>query len=246
MRLRFLPARYLEADNGGTGTGQGAGGQQQQQQQQDPAEGLRNALQRANNDAMALAAQLYSENYQLRDRNRQLTATAPAEGSVVLTREQAAQWTAYQQLGAPDALGTQLQQAQAAQQQLTALQRQQLLGQVAEVAGYKASVLGQLPGAQDLAFEVRDVTVDGKTVKQAFVKPKDGAEVPLAGYAQQHWADFLPALARGQQQQQQTQGTPFPGQQPSGGQPPVDAVAAFAAKAQQARDAAVNPLAPKK
>lgn len=241
MRPRFLPARYLEADNGG-GTGQGAGGQQQQQ---DPAEGLRNALQRANNDAMALAAQLYSENYQLRDRNRQLTATAPAEGSVVLTREQAAQWTAYQQLGAPDALGTQLQQAQQAQQQLTTLQRQQLLGQVAEAAGYKASVLGQLPGAAELAFEVREATVDGKTVKTAYVRPKDGAEVALSAYAQQHWADFLPALAVGQQQTQQTQGTPFPGQQPSGGRAPADPVTAAAQRFQEQRDTAYNPLAPK-
>ncbi|HMQ29152.1 MAG TPA: hypothetical protein PKD53_00425 [Chloroflexaceae bacterium] len=237
MRPRFLlPARLLEADGGAQG---GAGGQQQQQQ--DPAEGLRNALQRANNDAMALAAQLYSENYQLRDRNRQLSAQAPAEGSVVLTREQAAQWTAYQQLGAdPAALATQLQGAQQAQQQLVSLQRQQLIGQVAEAAGYKAAVLGQLPGSADLAFELRDVTVDGKAVKQAFVKPRDGEAVALSAYARQHWADFLPALAAGQQQQ--TQGTPFPGQQPGGATPPADPVAAFAQRAQQQRDAAPNPL----
>lgn len=239
MYLRSLPARIREADGGAQG---GAGGQQQQ----DPAEGLRNALQRANNDAMALAAQLYSENYQLRDRNRQLTAQAPAEGGVVLTREQAAQWAAYQQLGAdPAALAQQIQGAQQAQQQLASLQRQQLIGQVAEAAGYKAAVLGQLPGAADLAFELRDVTVDGRAVKQAFVKPKDGEAVALSAYAQQHWADFLPALAAGQQQQQ-TQGTPFPGQQPGGANPPADPVAAFAARAQQQRDAAPNPLLSKK
>lgn len=244
MRIRFL-TRYHTADGGAAGGNSGGQQQQQSQQQgQDPAEGLRNALQRANNDAMALAAQLYSENYQLRERNRQLGAQAPAEGSVVLTREQAAQWTAYQQLGAPDALTTQLQQAQAAAQQLAGLQRQELIRAVADAAGYKASVLGQLPGSADLAFEVREATVDGKVTKTAFVKPKDGAEVALSTYAQQHWTDFLPSLTA--QQQQQAPGTPFPSQQPAGGQPPADPVAAFALRAQQQRDAATNPLAPKK
>ena len=208
----------------------------------DPAEGLRNLLARNNNDAMAMAGQLYAENYQLRARNRELTSAQPAEGSVVLSREHAAQWAAYTQLGAPDALTTQLSQAQTASQELTALKRQGLYRDVGEVAGWKASVLAQLPGAADLTFAIKDVTVDGKAVKQAFVTPKDGAEVALSAYAQQHWADFLPAL---QMTAPAPTGTPFPAQQPSGGQPALSPVDAFAQRMQQRAAAAPNPLARK-
>jgi hypothetical protein len=208
----------------------------------DPAEGLRNALQRANNDAMALAAQLYSENYQHRERIRQLAAAAPAEGSVVLSREQAAQWTAYQQLGAPDALQSTVQQAQQSQQELAGLKRQGAVQAAAAAAGFKPGVLAQLPGADALEFIVKEVEANGTKAPAAFVKGQDGAEVALASYAQQHWADFLPALAAAAPV---PAGTAFPGQQPAGGQPPADPVAAAAARFQQQRDAAPSPLKPR-
>jgi hypothetical protein len=248
MHRRLRQLRLFSADPGAQG---GAGGQGQGQggQGQDQTASLQSLLARNNGDAMAMAAQLFNDNYALRERNRQLSAAAPAEGSVVLPKAEADALAAYKAIGDLEALKKSLADAQQAQTQLAGLQRQGLLREVAEAAGYKASVLGQLPGAADLAFEVREVEADGKKTKAAFVKPKDGAEVALTTYAQQHWGDFLPALAAAQQQggqQQQQQGTPYPGQGSGGGQPPADPVAAFAQRAQQQRDAAPNPFAPKK
>jgi hypothetical protein len=140
-----------------------------------------------------------------------------------------------------DVLTSALTERTTLQTQLSGMQREKLIGDVAGVAGYKASVLGQLPGADKLTFEVRESTVDGKQVKAVVVK--DGtAETPLTQYAQTHWADFLPALQSAPVQQQPA-GTTFVAQNPGGGQPasPLDA---YAKQLQAQRDSAPNPLAP--
>jgi hypothetical protein len=210
----------------------------------DERPNIQGLLQRHNNDAMGVIATLLTENYGHRDRIRQLQAQLPAQGAVVLTPEQAATWTAYQALGAPDALTTQLQGATTAQAELAKLQRERMVASAAEAAGYKASVLSQLPGADKLTFEVREVEQDGKKVKSVVVKDGD-KETPLADHAKTQWADFLPAL---QAQQTQTQtppaGTTFPRQDAGGGQP-ANTVDAYAQRMQQQRDAIPSPFAPK-
>lgn len=226
---------FLEPDDGGNPAG-GQGGQDPAPS--DPAAGLRNALQRHQGDALALANQLYSENYQLRERNRQVAAQVPAQGSVVLTSEQAAQWAAYQQLGAPDALKTTLEGAQTAAQELTGLKRQATIRTAADAAGFKSTVLGQLAG--DLAIEVREIETNGKKAPAAFVKGQDGQEVGLAQYAQQHWADFLPALQAATPQPQGTQWPPQTGGQGGG----ADLIAQAAQRFQQQRDTGFNPFKP--
>lgn len=238
--------RFFEPDDGGNpagGTGQGAGQGQDPAPGNDPAAGLRSALQRHQNDAMALAAQLYSENFQLRERNRQLNAQAPAEGSVVLSREQAAQWTAYQQLGAPDALQTSLQGAQQATARLAQLERTTLIRSVADAARWDAEVLAQLPGAGELTFEVREIEADGKKRPAAFVTPKDGQATPIETYAQQHWAKFLPALAQSSAAPA-PQGTNWPPQQGGASSGGTDILSQAMQRFQEQRDAAPNPFRP--
>lgn len=216
--------------NGGTG-GQGAA---------DDRQNLQGLLARHNNDAMAVVATLLSENHGLRDERRQLRSQLPAQGTVVLTPEQAQSWQAYQGLGALDAVQQQLQQAQTAQTELAGLRRESLLGRVQEASGYKASVLGKLPGSDKLDFEVRETTVDGKAVKSVVVKDGD-KETPLADYAKTNWSDFLPALTAGQQQQ--PAGTTFVHQN-AGGAGVGNSLDTYAKRFQEQRDAAPNPLSP--
>jgi hypothetical protein len=233
-----LRPRY-EGDGGGGGTGGGGTGTGT-----GDAPNIQGLLDRHQGNAMGVIATLLSENHGYRERNRQLQGQLPAQGAVVLTSEQATQWTAYQALGAPDALTTQLQGATTAQAELARLQRERMVASAAEAAGYKASVLSQLPGADKLTFEVREAEVDGKKVKNVIVKDGD-KETPLADHAKNQWADFLPAL---QAQQTQTQtppaGTTFP-RQDAGGNPPANTVDAYAQRYQAQRDAAPSPFAPK-
>ncbi|HEU4327445.1 MAG TPA: hypothetical protein VFS21_30180 [Roseiflexaceae bacterium] len=223
---------FFEPDNGG---GQQGGGQGSQQQQQD----FQAQLARHQGEANRLAETLHRDLAEVRRQLSEAQGRLPAAGSVVLTAEQAAQWTAYQGLGAPDAVQQRLTEAQRTQRSLE-------LRRVADATGYKPAVLERLAG--DMAFEVR--TVEGKD--SIFVK--DGEQqVALGDYAKQHWADFLPALqaqqpagqAQGQGQQGQQPGTFFPAQQPAAGaQPAGDLVQQAAQRFQQQRDAAPSPFKP--
>jgi hypothetical protein len=178
-----------------------------------------------------VAELLYRENHELREKNRTLAAQAPAQGAVVLAGEQAAQWQAYTALGKAEELKAAIEARGAAEGRLAALEREATLRQVQDASGYKASVLGQLPGASDLTFTVREVEADGKKTPTAFVKDKAGAEHALTAYAQQHWADFLPALAA-PQGGAPSQGAGFVRQASGGTKPaPADPFTAYTRRA---------------
>jgi hypothetical protein len=234
-----------EPDSGNPSGGNPGGGTSANQA--DDRQNLQGLLQRHNNDAMAVIATLLTENHGLRDERRTLRGQLPAQGAVVLSAEDAVRWQTYQQLGAVDALTQQLQGAQTAQTELASLRRESLLGKVQEVSGYKASVLGKLPGADKLDFQIREVEQDGKKEQTVVVKESGTAgsggdkETPLADYAKTHWADFLPALQA--TQAQQSAGTTFVRQDASG-TAPAGALDAYAKRFQEQRDAAPNPLAP--
>jgi hypothetical protein len=233
-----LRPRY-EGDGGGGGTGNPAPAPAPAPTDAPNVQGL---LDRHQGNAMGVIATLLSENHGYRERNRQLQAQLPAQGAVVLTPEQVATWTAYQALGAPDVLTTQLQGAQTSQAELAKLQRERMVASAAEAAGYKASVLSQLPGADKLTFEVREVEQNGAKVKTVFVKDGD-KETPLADHAKTQWADFLPALQQpAQGGQPGAPGVPFP-RQDAGGNPPANTVDAYAQRYQAQRDAAPSPFA---
>lgn len=203
----------------------------------DPAQAFQNALQRNQGDAMALATRLFDENYQLRSTNRDMRTQLPAQGAVVLPPDQASAFAAYQQLGAVDAISAQLQTAQAAAAELATLKRAAHLANVAQIAGYKPSVLGTL--AADRELLVREVG------DKKMVVVKDGdRETPIADYASAHWADFLPALHASTTAAPQATGVPFVAQHGGTAQP--NAAPDYLARFQAARDAAPSPFQPAK
>ncbi len=155
------------------------------------------------NDAMRLSerlAEVLDDNFKLRDKNRTLTTElseakgkVPADGAVVLDKAEAAQWEAYKALGAPDALKTTLAATEDAQSQLAALKRERTIADAAAAHDYRAATLAKLPSLAGKDLIVKDVEIDGKPARQAFVAA-DGKEQPLAEYISAHDPEFLPAL----------------------------------------------------
>lgn len=238
MRLRNL-IPYASADTGGgSGSGQSAP-PPTPPAPADPLAGLQRLLERQSGDAGRVAELLYRDNYELRERNRQLAGSVPPQGAVVLTPEQAVAWTAYQALGAPEALQTAMQERTQAQTRLTALEREQAIAAAAATHGYQAQALTKLIQADSLSLSIREETRDGQIVRTALVTPPNGQPVPLVDYATANWAAFLPALVAAPGGQ-----TPprVPPQGPAGTGGGGDRVAQFVQQTNAARDAVPNPL----
>jgi hypothetical protein len=198
-------------------------------------------LIRREGGADATAQLLFQENREHRQRIRELEQRVPGEGAVVLTGDQAAAWQAYQGLGAPNDVQQRLTAAEQAQQELSGLRRAEQVRSVAEAAGYRPTVLERL--AEGLEFEVREEQRDGQTARVPYVVSGEGHAEPLTSYAQQHWADFLPALSAQQQQQApQGGGVTYPPQQGGGRPAPGDPVRAFIQQSNERREQAANPL----
>ena len=188
MFLAWLKPFYSEDD----GAPQGGGADDGKNRPTD-------VLDRYGRDALKLAERLsdaLNDNYSLREKNRALRAdksalekTQAPEGSIVLTKEQAAQWEAYTALGEPQALKSTLEQATTATEEAARLRRTETIRAAAEAHGYKAAALGKLPSLHEKAIELRDVQEDGKTVKRAFV---DGT--PIQDYIQANDPELMGAL----------------------------------------------------
>ena len=218
MLQGFIPRFYAEDDGAPQGGGDDEGG---------VAASFRARLAKTNGDAQEFAMQLYHDNYKLRQRNGELRAKVPADGAVTLSVADAARWSAYTALGAPETLTAALAEGTAATATATRLERAQTVRDAAALVDYRPAALARLIG--DLPL----VVADGK----AMVTTETGP-VELTAHAAQAWAEFLPALAA------TPSSTPLPTQQ--GGQVSSgDAVAQAAARMQQQRDAAHNPLAPR-
>ena len=192
MYIRWQPF-YSDDDGGGDGGGSDDGGKvrvsdlRSQLGTTVDEQGLMRLLEKH--------AETLTDNHRLRDQRRALkqqladaTGKVPADGTRVLTADEAKAYDAYLALGKPDALKQAIDANGAASAELATLKRERTLAKAADAAGYKASVLTTLAG--DLDIQVRPVK-DGKPL---VVVVKDGTETALADYAQAEWTDFLPAL----------------------------------------------------
>lgn len=184
--------------DGDSGAGSG-GSSESGTLSEDALKSFNKRLEKMDGNATGMAMMLFNENYQLRDKLRTTEGKVSPEGATVLTGDDAKAWEAYKVLGKPDEVKQGLDERTQLQTQVTEALRGETLRSVAEAAGYKPAVLAQLDrmakaSGKDLAFEVRDVQVDGKTVRAPFVKEGD-KELGVTDYAAANWGDFLPALA---------------------------------------------------
>lgn len=221
MRPRFLgrPLVFFAADAGGDGGGGDAGGKTRPSDIQA----------RFNGDAQRMAeriAELLDDNHSYREKNRQLKADleaaqklAPAEGSLVLSKEQAAAWEAYQKLGKPEELERAVTDGKATGAELAELRRKDALRAAAAAEGLNADALLALPNLPPITLE--DVKDGEATVKRAFVTPEGGSKTALRDYGKQQHAALWPAVeATGGQGEQRQQGTVrVPIQSTGGGTP---------------------------
>ena len=186
----------------------------------------------------AVALHLLNENHALREQRRTLQGQVPAQGTVVLTPEQAAQWQAYQQLGTdPAALATRLTDGTAA------LEREQ--GRtLAEASGANPVVLTDLLRQAGLRAEVREVPATATTpaTRAVHVLDAQGADQgELRAWATQHRAAYVPSLFPASAPAQGTVVTP----QAGAGTPDASTgVTGYAAQVLAARQAAANPTPP--
>lgn len=161
----------------------------------DPTEGYKKLLEKHQNDASRVAEKLYDENHSHRQTIRELKAKVPGDGSLVLNADQAKAWTAYLELGKPEEIHVLKSEHGQFATERQAAAREKFHGEIAEAHGYKASVLSRLIDQDQIEVELKDASVNGKTVKVAHVKDGDQF-TPLPDYAKAHWADFLEVLPK--------------------------------------------------
>lgn len=176
--------------------------------------GLATLIAKNDNNALKVAEILHGDNYQLREKNRQLQAQI--DGAVILRDGDKTTWDSYKALGAPAEIATKLRQGE--------------LERVAGKAGFVPQVfadLDRMAGGR-LSYEAKLETVDGAQVERLYVKDAaDPNATPqlLSEYAQAQWAAYLPALqpvANGGQPAPAPQpGIRFPAQHPGGGGQPL-------------------------
>lgn len=199
----------------------------------------------AGKDASEVTRELLKDNRKQRDEIRELSdevddlkpykaafGEAPIDGAVVLTKDQAAAWAKYQELGKPEDLKTAVEERDGLRKKVSEADHRASSDAAAEAAGYKAEVLAKLPGASEATFEVRTETVEGKEAKVAYVTPAgdDGKAVKLTDYTKEHWKEFLPALTKVESESPTP--TPFP-HQSSDGSPAAKSEQEIAASLQQ-------------
>ena len=127
--------------------------------------------------------------------NRDLRANQVPKGARVLTADELKDWDAYVALGKPAEVAQTVKDGQDAIVERDTLKASTLIQSAAKVAGADETVLGDRLKASGLIAETRDVTVDGKSVSQVFLKDAAGKDLgELRTYADSNWKPYAAAL----------------------------------------------------
>lgn len=169
----------------------------------DPTASFQRLLEKNNNDGVKLAATLFDDNFQLREKNRQLREAQPKEGSIVLSPDDAKIWKQLQDSGVEmKEIKTMLKEfpdLKKANKELTAMEHIRdladlgLEGSKLKIPVLKDLILNKFPDATFRFANEKDK--DGNDTRNAYVKPTaDGQETTFAEFASANFADYLPAL----------------------------------------------------
>jgi hypothetical protein len=169
----------------------------------NPAETFQKLLDRKNNDAMALASQLFDENYTLRTTVRELTGKQPAEGAMVLSPDNVKKWKAYEELGIePKEIKKSLERLPDLEKQNKQLSQTENLFKLSDL-GIDGSKLDRDVLREQLFEKYPDAVLsfkteadkDGNSKEVAYIKPTaEGTESSFNEFANQSLAKYLPSL----------------------------------------------------
>lgn len=150
----------------------------------------------AKGDVRAYIVDLRSENYEFRDKIRDLKAKLPADGAVVLTGDDAKSWGKYQALGSPKDLADARTERDTFRAENQKYQRDASIREVAELT-YKGKDKVLAKVLDGVEVEIIEVTgKDGKKTRVPHVNAaKEGDKpVPVVDFVEANHAEFLPAL----------------------------------------------------
>lgn len=172
----------------------------------DLVKGVEGLISRHGDPTAALRV-LMGENYDLRDKNREILKRLPSEGSIVLTGDDAKRWGTYRELGEPAEIRRGLGERDQYKAESDGFRKAEVVRSAAEASGYDASVLSTLAKDLEIVMDtLKDergnligkdgklLAKDSKGVPAAFVKGEGEAMVSLETYAVEHWAKFMPSL----------------------------------------------------
>lgn len=240
-----------------------AGAPEKGKSEQELAEQVRRLVEQKGGDAQAVSLMLLNDNQKARERARKAEERAeaaekkiPKEGSVVITKEEAADFEAYKALGKPAEVKTTVEKAKTLETEKQEREKSEGFTKAAEAIGYNGKVLADLALKNDLIIETVDEQQNGKTVKVPYARKNEDKAVrlPLADFMKKEFADYLPALtAKGGGNNSGTAGTgatsttQYPEQGPTGGTAPKGELAdKFLADRNKRAAEKVNPLNPQK
>lgn len=184
---------------------------------EDLNEAFRQFASKRNLNAEEGGAQLYADNYILREDKRRLTdevedlkKRVPPAGAVVLKGDDVAVYTALKALlkegQKPEDLANALKEHGQLKLEVDGLKKQQLAVEIAEAEGWKVSTLLKLTNGMDLVVEEVDTEVDDeenpgkkKTVKakHGFLNIRDAAgNVSGKKRLDEELKDFMPSLVK--------------------------------------------------
>lgn len=169
----------------------------------NPAAAFQALLEKHQKDGVALASTLFDENFKLRESNRELKKKIPAEGSVVLTGDDAAEYQAFKALDIKaDAVKKAMDSLPELEKKNKELAGMESLRELADIgldgSKLKLSVLKdqiqtKFPDAVISFKDEKDK--DGKAVRTAFIKKSEkDSEQNFTEFANAELADYLPSL----------------------------------------------------
>jgi len=197
LLLRNLVMAQMLLHNTDPNVGGGGGGGQ------DPAAAFQNALKKKNDDALALASQLFDENFSYRTQIRELKTKVPKEGDIVLTGDEAKEYQSFKALNvkaddakkAIDSVSTLEKQNKelAGMEALRELADIGLDGSKLKLSVLKDQIQTKFPDAVISFKDEKDK--DGKAVRTAYIKKSEkDSEQNFTDFANAELADYLPSL----------------------------------------------------
>jgi hypothetical protein len=176
----------------------------------DIREALESLLKEHDGDRNSALRVLIQENQGLHGLLSDAEARLPADGSVVLSGDEAKAWRSYREIGEPADLRKALAERDTFRSEAEGLKKAEVVREAARLVNFRPAVLSRLAADAELAV-VDGKGPDGKPAKVPVVRTpgaKEGevVEAPLSEYAESKWADFLPSLKL--EPERPTPGTP--------------------------------------